>query len=63
MCNLGSLLITGAPGLDKDEQGGFTLLQAAAERGHPPAQFNLALCFGVYKPPNPLTPKPLILIP
>ena len=48
MCNLGSLLLTGAPGLDKDEKAGFELVHAAAERGHAPAQFNLALCLGAY---------------
>ncbi len=30
----------------KDEKAGFDLVHAAAERGHAPAQFNLALCLG-----------------
>jgi len=55
MCNLGKLLLTGAPGLPKDETEGYGLVLAAAERSHAPAQFNVALCFdrgiGVEKSP------------
>jgi len=46
MCNLGILLLMGAPGLPRDEKEGHVLILNAAERGHALAQFNLALAFG-----------------